>query len=113
VALLIAGALVAVATFFHPNDAADPNAVTTNAWVIVHTLYVPAFILGLFGLIGLYARQAEQARVLGLIGFILAFIGVPYSWSWSSWRPLLYRPSPRIQPGRPCSTRRGHCSRES
>lgn len=74
-ALLVSGALVAVATPFHPNEAADPNAVATNVWVIVRTLYVPAFILGLFGLIGLYARQAEQAGVLRLIGFILAFIG--------------------------------------
>ena len=75
VALLIAGALVAVATPFHPDEAAAPNAVVTNAWVIVHSLYVPAFILGLFGLVGLYARQAEQAGVLGLVGFILALIG--------------------------------------
>lgn len=75
VALLIAGALVAVAMPFHPNDAADPYAVTTNVWVIVHSLYVPAFILSLFGLIGLYVRQAEHAGVLGLVGFILAFIG--------------------------------------
>ena len=75
VALLIAGTLVAVTTPFHPDDAADPNAVTTNVWVIVHSLYVPAFILTMFGLVGLYARQAEHAGVLGLIGFILAFIG--------------------------------------
>lgn len=74
-ALLIAGALVAVATPFHPDEAADPNAALTNTWVVVHSLYVPAFILGLFGLVGLYARQAEQVGVLGLIGFVLAFIG--------------------------------------
>ncbi len=74
-ALLIAGVLVALATPFHPNEAADPNAPATDAWVVVHSVYVPAFILGLFGLVGLYARQAEQVGVLGLVGFILAYIG--------------------------------------
>jgi hypothetical protein len=43
-----------------------------------------AFMLMLFGLVGLHLRQAEAAGVLGLVGFLTAFVGtalmVGYSW---------------------------------
>ena len=36
---------------------------------------VVAFFLLLLGLVGLYARQSEEAGTLGLVGFLLAFLG--------------------------------------
>jgi hypothetical protein len=74
-ALLLAGAILGVSTLLHPNEVADPEAVLSSAWVIVHTAYVPGFVLVLFGLTGLYARLAERGGRLGLAGFVLSFIG--------------------------------------
>jgi hypothetical protein len=74
-ALLLAGAILGVSTLLHPNEVADPEAVLSGAWVIVHTAYVPGFVLALFGLAGLYARLAERGGKLGLAGFVLSFIG--------------------------------------
>jgi hypothetical protein len=74
-ALLLAGAILEVSTLLHPNEVADPEAVLSEAWVIVHTVYIPGFVLALFGLAGLYARLAERGGRLGLAGFVLSFIG--------------------------------------
>ncbi|MGH2521921.1 MAG: hypothetical protein ACRDH2_05400 [Anaerolineales bacterium] len=52
--------------------APDP---TTGGWVAVHTLGYFGLALGLLGLPGIYAAQKEQVRRLGLVGFLLAFIG--------------------------------------
>jgi hypothetical protein len=73
-ALLLAGLLVAIPILFHPSDA-DPQAVLNSIWVPVHSLFVSGAVLMLFGLIGFYASQIERAGGLGLIGFILTFIG--------------------------------------
>ena len=73
-ALLLAGLLVAIPILFHPSDA-DPQAVLNSIWVPVHSLFVSGAVLMLFGLIGFYASQIERTGGLGLIGFILTFIG--------------------------------------
>jgi hypothetical protein len=43
--------------------------------VINGVVRVFAFILLLLGLVGLYAHQSEAAGRLGLVGFLLAFLG--------------------------------------
>jgi hypothetical protein len=73
-ALLLAGALVAIPTLFHP-DTADPRAFASAAWLPVHSLLLGGVVLMLFGLVGLYRVQAESAGAAGLIGFALAFAG--------------------------------------
>ncbi len=47
----------------------------TGAWTVVSTTFLAAAVLILLGLVALYARQAEPAGVLGLIGFLAAFVG--------------------------------------
>jgi hypothetical protein len=47
----------------------------TGIFVIQQTLFLSGTVLVLFGLFGLYARQAEYAGNLGLIGFLVAFVG--------------------------------------
>jgi hypothetical protein len=74
VALLLAGALIAVPIVFHPSYA-DPQALIRPAWLPVHTALTIAAILGLFGLIGLYNHLRERSGWLGLIGFVLLFTG--------------------------------------
>jgi len=71
---LLAGVLHVLAAILHPVGE-DLAAVISPNWVLAHLLYWASVILLLFGLVGLYARQAEKTGRLGLIGFVLAFIG--------------------------------------
>jgi len=73
-ALLLAGLLLGIAIILHP-DEANPNAVLEVAWAPVHQVMIVGALLSLFGLIGFYVRQRGQAGVLGLIGFLLLFVG--------------------------------------
>ena len=71
---LLAGVLHILGAFLHPVGE-DLAAVNSPNWVLAHLLYWASVILLLFGLMGLSARQAEKAGRLGLVGFVLAFIG--------------------------------------
>jgi hypothetical protein len=73
-ALLLAGALIAVPIVFHPSYA-DSQALLRPAWVPIHIALTIAAILGLFGLVGLYSRLRKRSRWLGLISFVLLFSG--------------------------------------
>ena len=44
-------------------------------WGLAHWLGGIAALLVLFGLIGVYLRQSEELGMLGLVGFVLAFVG--------------------------------------
>lgn len=70
-----AGILFAIATLLHP-PGEDVPAIITAAWVPAHAIGWVADLLLLLGLVGLYSRQAEKTGWLGLLGFVLAFIGV-------------------------------------
>jgi hypothetical protein len=63
------------ASFIGP-DESQTEAVLSTTWSVVHALFVAGAIPSLFGLTGLYAYQAEGVGKMGLIGFVLAFIGV-------------------------------------
>ncbi len=71
---LLAGVLHVLAALLHPVGE-DLAAVNSPNWVLAHFLYWASVILLLFGLMGLSARQADKAGRLGLVGFVLAFIG--------------------------------------
>lgn len=71
---LLAGVLYALAAFLHPVGE-DLAAITSPRWVPAHLVYWVSVILMQLGLVGLYARQVEKAGWLGLVGFVLAFIG--------------------------------------
>jgi hypothetical protein len=51
------------------------KAAATGASIIVQAAYIFVTVLIALGLVGLYMRQAEQAGVLGLIAFLVTFIG--------------------------------------
>jgi len=71
---LLAGVLYAVGALLHPVGE-DLAAVSSPNWVPAHLVYWVSVLLLHLGLVGLYARQAEQTGWLGLVGFVLAFIG--------------------------------------
>jgi uncharacterized membrane protein (UPF0136 family) len=74
-ALMLAGALVAIPTLLHPDEIANPSVMMDASWVPVHTAFIAGLVLMLFGLIGLYRRQLEKSGLLGHIGFGLTFAG--------------------------------------
>ena len=47
----------------------------TTPYALVFLLYLLGAVLLLLGLVGLYASQSEAAGVLGLVGFLAAFLG--------------------------------------
>jgi hypothetical protein len=48
---------------------------TGGAWVAVHTLGYFGLACGLLGQVGVYTRQMDKVGRMGLIGFLLGFIG--------------------------------------
>lgn len=72
--LILGGITLAVHYLTHPPGETAPYALDP-LWVPSHWLGGIAYLLLPLGLIGLYARQSEKAGLLGLIGFILAFVG--------------------------------------
>ncbi len=66
---------------------------STGAYAFVTLLYLLAVVLVLGGLVGLYARQSEEAGLLGVVGFLVAFLGtallVGASWNQAFITPAL------------------------
>ena len=72
--LLVGGIAFAVHLITHPPGETAQYAFYP-LWVPSHLIGGIASILILLGLAGLYARQSEEVGIVGLIGFILTFIG--------------------------------------
>jgi len=56
-------------------DLENPAVATSAPYALVFGLYLLGALLLLLGLVGLYLRQADPAGMLGLIGFLTAFLG--------------------------------------
>ena len=74
---ILAGVLYALGALLHPVGE-DLGAYASPKWVPAHQVYWVSAMLMLFGLVGLYARQVEKSGWLGLVGFVLAFIGTAF-----------------------------------
>ena len=57
-------------------DLENPLSATTAAYTIVFLLYLLSTALLLLGLVGLYTSQSQAAGILGLVGFLVAFLGM-------------------------------------
>src|SRR5215216_4257404 len=75
---VLGGILFPVAAIIHPNGE-DLAAVNMPNWVPAHLLGFVSVTLMHLSLIGLYARQVKQAGWLGLVGFVLAFVGSAFA----------------------------------
>jgi hypothetical protein len=73
IATIVGGVFFALFPLLHPDH--TEAGFTSWAWVPIHLMPNIGAILVLFGLVGLLARQLERAGWLGLIGFLVAFIG--------------------------------------
>ena len=77
-ALMLGGIGFAVHLITHPPGETAPYAFYA-LWVPSHLLGGIASLLIALGLVGLYLRQSENVGVLGLIGFVLSFVGTTLS----------------------------------
>jgi hypothetical protein len=71
---MLGGILFPIAAVLHPNGE-DLASVNMPNWIPAHLLGLVSVTLMHLGLVGLYARQVERAGWLGLLGFVLAFVG--------------------------------------
>jgi len=76
---LIAAVLIIVSQFVgliaYTSDLPLNELVKTAPALLYNILKLAGFVLLLLGLVGLYARQAAAGGILGLMGFLVAFLG--------------------------------------
>jgi hypothetical protein len=78
-AFIVSGILLVVVTLLHPDIFESSLArvvLGTSWWTEIHILLFISTILALLGAAGLYLAQVEKTGVLGLVGFLLAFVGL-------------------------------------
>ncbi len=72
-------------------DLESAESTLTAPYVLVFLVYLLGTVLLLLGLVGLYASQSEAAGVLGLVGFLVAFVGTAL-FSGALWFELFITP---------------------
>ena len=70
---LAGGVLAAVGFIIHPP--LEVNFMASTRWVVDHIILFAALIIAIPGIFAIYARQVKETGGLGLIGFILLFMG--------------------------------------
>ena len=76
-AALISGVLAAIGDLLRlVVDVEDPGSATTASYAIVFLLYLISTALLLLGLVGFYTSQSQAAGILGLVGFLVALLGM-------------------------------------
>jgi hypothetical protein len=85
VLLVMAGLVQLVLNLFFPGPGAI-NEVTMTAFYIRSGLELLGRALVMLGLVGLYVRQSEATGILGLAGFLAAFLGMasPVGLGWAA-----------------------------
>ena len=98
-AAVLAGALLLIADivgFFAIDFENFSESATTGSYAFAFVLFLLAGVLLLLGLVGLYAYQSEAAGPLGLIGFLVAFLGTALVVG-AFWAQLFVAPSAAIE----------------
>lgn len=77
----------------------------TSAWTAMSVLFMAGGVLILLGLVSIYARQSEEAGILGLVGFLAAFVTmalvVGVFWTFTFVAPSLAIEAPAFLDGEP------------
>jgi hypothetical protein len=75
----------------------DPSeALTTGFYALQSVLTLLVSVLLLFALVGLHARHSEAAGVLGLVGFLAAFLGTALAVG-ANWSNAFFAPTVAIE----------------
>lgn len=72
--LILLGSIVGAILF--PGHSSTPQQVATASWQLVTLAEFLGSLLFVLGLPGMYLRQTERAGKLGLVGFVLFFLGI-------------------------------------
>lgn len=72
--LMLGGIAIAIHYITHP-PGETAEYTSYPLWAFAHWIGGIAALLILFGLIAVYLRQSEKIGMLGLVGFVLAFVG--------------------------------------
>jgi hypothetical protein len=99
-ALVVAGALMVVATVLHPSRETATTIVASEVGLVAaHVLYTLSWLLVLLGLPGLYLAQRDAIGRLGLVGFLTAFLGtylIAVTGNFGFLAPVLAKESPTV-----------------
>lgn len=101
-AAVLGGVLLVIASILDlANQGSAPSEfIPTSRYIFQQALYLLSGTLLLIGLVGLYARQSEAAGALGLVGFLVAFVGTVlvagFSWTGVFVAPVLASAAPEI-----------------
>lgn len=72
------------------------ESATTAPYAFTFLLYLIGIVLLLIGLVGLYVRQSEASGILGLVGFLVAFLGTALVLG-AVWAQLFVAPSVAVE----------------
>jgi apolipoprotein N-acyltransferase len=107
----LAGVLLLVAELLELLPAFDDYPFSELALTGLFTFQVTLYLLGLIllsvGLVGLYTHRSDRAGLLGLVGFLIAFIGTVF-FTGFFWAHLFVAPALAV--GRPNSSIRAAVS---
>jgi hypothetical protein len=97
-ALVAGGLLLAVATVLHPSRETTATILQAEVRLVAaHALFTLSYLLVLLGLPGLYGAESVRMGRLGLVGFLVAFMGttlVAVSGNFGFLAPVLAARSP-------------------
>lgn len=100
---ILAGILLPLYPLLHPDH--DAAGYKSAAWIPVHSMSNVAMLLLLFGLTGLLARQLHHAGRLGVVGYVVAFVGTAMVLTHAQvelWvTPFIGLNAPQLMEGRP------------
>jgi len=78
-AFIVSSIMLVISTALHPNifeSSLSKVVLDTPWWTAIHILLFISTVLALLGVAGLYLAKVEKTGVLGLVGFLMAFVGL-------------------------------------
>ncbi len=72
----LGGLAYALFVLVHPfSGLSDPHVIHSRQWLVAHNLHLLGAVLVLLGLPGLYVAGVPRTGRLGLVGYLVAFVG--------------------------------------
>ena len=73
--MIISGLALGYSYISHPQQM-PAEVIASSSWILIHALFAVSLVLGLLGTTALYAVTAQRAGRLGLIGYVMLFVGM-------------------------------------
>jgi len=72
---MVSGLALGYSCITHP-EPMSPSVIASPDWLLIHALFAVSLVLGLLGTTSLYAVSARRTGLLGLLGYLLLFVGM-------------------------------------